>query len=291
MLAEGFLRLLCYREERKFATICKQNKLQTSVRCANPLCCTSSDSRSADPQAQHSVEAGPHQELQDPSQAQGLRVVPQVPGLLIPGCSPVSTLHPVCIEDCSLLEQYPDLQVADSGRISYNPLRVAVSPTDIHVQLPDSEVCPQPEPQNEPPDAAAPMPDQGYLVMGASVNISLDLPGSGLEPMSNSVLNGLLEKQLEEVYMQHLTDNLARCNSQLENSLLRGLVLPPQPDCHSRGPDSLEASLEDREDSGDKISYLNTHNLGACSSNFSSPVLRISETDSLHPQGNIMPKY
>lgn len=283
-MAEGFLRLLCYREERKFATTCKRKRWQTSTHCTDPLSCPSSDSRSADPPIQHPVEAGPHQELQNPSQAQGLRVIPQVPGLLIPGCSPIITLHPVCIEDCSLLEQYPDLQVADSGRISYNPPRVAVSPNDFHIQSPDSEVCPQPEPQNEPPgNAVASIPDQGYLVMGASQNISLDLPGSGLEPMSNSVLNGLLQKQLEEVYLQHLTDNLARCNSQLENSLLHGLVLPPQPDCHSGGPYSLEASLEGGGDSSNKISYLNTHNLGACSSNFSSPVLRISESDNPHP--------
>lgn len=118
------------------------------------------------------------------------------------------------------------------------------------------------------------------------MNISLDLPGSGLEPMSNSVLNGLLDKQLEEVYMQHLTDNLARCNSHLGNSLLHGLVPPPQPSSQLQGPDSLEAGLEEGSggDSGKKISYLNTQNFVPCSSNFSSPVLRISEADNAHVQ-------
>lgn len=206
---------------------------------------------------------------------------PQGPvGLSIPGCLPV--LDPdfiVCLDNCSLLEQYPDLQVADSGRISHNLLRATIQPDFV------SEVSCGPEwaAQQEPLTS---IPDQGYLVMGANVNISLDLPGSGLEPMSNSVLNGLLDKQLEEVYMQHLTDNLARCNSHLGNSLLHGLVPPPQPSSQLQGPDSLEASLEERSggDSGKKICYLSTQNLVPCSSTFSSPVLRISEADNIHLQ-------
>lgn len=208
-------------------------------------------------------------------------MLPQGPvGLSIPGCSPVLTDFAVCLDNCSLLEQYPDLQVADSGRISQNLLRATiVQPGFV------SEIGRQPEwaAQQEPLSL---IPDQGYLVMGASVNISLDLPGSGLEPMSNSVLNGLLDKQLEEVYMQHLTDNLARCNSHLGNSLLHGLVPPPQPSSQPQGPDSLEASLEERSggDSSKKISYLSTQNLVPCSSNFSSPVLRISEADNIHLQ-------
>lgn len=214
-------------------------------------------------------------------------MVPPGPvGLSIPGCSQVLPLNPdftVCLDDCSLLQQYPDLQVADSGRISHNLLRATVAQHTF-----DSEVCHQPEwaqqePQGEPISS---IPDQGYLVMGASVNISLDLPGSGLEPMSNSVLNGLLDKQLEEVYMQHLTDNLARCNSHLGNSILHGLVPPPQPSSQLQGPTSLEASLEDGSDgdSDKKISYLSTQNIVPCSSNFSTPVLRISEADMTHLQ-------
>lgn len=174
--------------------------------------------------------------------------------------------------------------MADSGRISNNPVRALITQQGLYtpaseLQLPDWKI--QRQPQDDP---VVLIPDQGYLVMGGSVNISLDLPGSGLEPMSNSVLNGLLEKQLEEVYMQHLTDNLARCNSHLGNSLLHGLVPPPQPSSQPRGPDSLEANLEEvsREHSRKTISYLSTQNLVPCSSNFSSPVLRISEADNPH---------
>lgn len=229
--------------------------------------------------------SGPNQEELDSSYARGLRVLPQsAVGLSIPGSAPVFTLDPditVCLDSCSLLEQYPDLQVADSGLISQNPLRATITQRGLYTQPNASEVCAtQQELQHEP---LLSIPDQGYLVMGASVNISLDLPGSGLEPMSNSVLNGLLDKQLEEVYLQHLTDNLARCNS---HSLLHGLVPPPQPSSEPRGPDSLEASLEEgaEGESGKKISYLSTQNLVPCSSNFSSPVLRISEADHIHLQ-------
>nr|XP_020451166.1 uncharacterized protein LOC109957547 [Monopterus albus] len=286
MLAEGFLRQLLYREERTFAS--KQHKTQAHSHVTDSFKCVAPDS--TDRQTD-SAEAGPNQEALDFAQAQGLQVMPQPPvGLSIPGCSPALTQCPdftVCLDDCSLLEQYPDLQVADSGRISQNPLRPTMGLHGLHT--PASDVYHHPEwavhkePQGDPVSS---IPDQGYLVMGDSVNISLDLPGSGLEPMSNSVLNGLLEKQLEEVYMQHLTDNLARCNSDLGNSLLHGLVPPPQPNRQTQGPDSLEANLEEGSagDSNKKISYLSTQNLVPCSSNFSSPVLRISEADNPHLQ-------
>ncbi|KAM4585748.1 uncharacterized protein V3H82_004730 [Fundulus diaphanus] len=285
MLAEGFLRLMCYREKRKLATASKRKGCQSSTQCADPLSCSVSDPNFASAQT-FSAEADPNPDQLDHNQPQGLRVAPHVPGLLIPGCSPAAALPPICIEDCSLLDQYPDLQVADSGRISHNLPRAMAYQEDFDFQPNVSEVCPQAELKQES------IPDQGYLVMGASENISLDLPGPGLEPMSNSVLNGLLEKQLEEVYMQHLTDNLARCNSHFGQSLLHGLVPPPQPGCRSNWPYSQEASLVEGSggDSGNKISYLSTQNVAPCSSNFSSPMLRISEVDNPQLQGNILPK-
>ncbi|XP_034739578.1 uncharacterized protein si:dkey-237j10.2 [Etheostoma cragini] len=281
MLAEGFLRVLRYREERKFATASKIKRSQTHTPGPDQFTGVVSESISTDPQTD-SAEAGPNQEELDNTQFQGLKVVPRGPlCLLIPGCPADPT---VFLDNCSLLDQYPDLQVADSGLISHNPPRATVPLQGFHTQPLATEAFRHPEwatqqgPQGEP---VLSIPDQGYLVMGASVNNSLDLPGSGLEPMSNSLLNGLLEKQLEEVYMQHLTDNLARCNSHLGNSLLHGLVPLP----HGLGPDSLEAGLDQgsRGDSG-RISYLSTQNLVPCSSNFSSPVLRISEADSPHLQ-------
>ncbi|KAK2903880.1 uncharacterized protein si:dkey-237j10.2 [Channa argus] len=278
MLGEGFLRLLRYREEKKFAS--RQNKTQTHSHRTDSYDSTDS-TESTDLQADP-AKAGPNQK--DSTPAKGLEVVSQGPvGLSIPGSSPDFR---VCVDDCSLLDQYPDLQVADSGRISNNPLRATLTQHDLYSPVSadkQPEWAVKQDPQDDP---VSPMPDQGYLVMGASVNISLDLPDT-LEPMSNSALNGLLDKQLEEVYMQHLTDNLARCNSHLGNSLLHGLVPPPQPCNQPHGSlVSLEDSVEEgsEEDGNKKISYLSTQNFVPFSSNFSSPVLRISEADNPHLQ-------
>ncbi|KAM6953184.1 sodium/hydrogen exchanger 2-like [Aplochiton taeniatus] len=139
--------------------------------------------------------------------------------------------------DCSLLQHYPDLRLGHEGGEQGNsgsPGSITHqgyshnSPSTDHI---DSLQVIQPQRwgQRKPNgELCRTLPDQGYLVMGAGTAPSLGPPGSGLEPMSNSLLNGLLERQLEEVYLQHLTDSLARCSSQPENSLLRGLVPPPQ---------------------------------------------------------------
>lgn len=184
------------------------------------------------------------------------------------------------VEDCSLVERYPDLQMTGSEQA---PLTAIVSHGFESGFPSQPDWSAQLQPQASPASLIA---DQGYLAMGASVNVSLDPPGQepGLEPMSNSLLNGLLDKQLDEVYMLLLNDNLARCNSNMGNSLLHGLVPPPQPSCHLQGTDSLDPSLEEPagEDRGNKVSYLSTHNLVPCSSNFSTPVLRISEAENTH---------
>ncbi|XP_034398922.1 uncharacterized protein si:dkey-237j10.2 [Cyclopterus lumpus] len=279
MLAEGFLRVLCYREERQFASASKLQRLQAHARCADQFNSHLSDSNPTDLRTE-SAKAGPNRQELDSAQCQRLKVEPGGPaGRFIPGCLPVLALDPdftVCLDNCSLLEQYPDLQVATI------PQHALYTPTSEPSHQPDWAA--HPGPRGEPVS----IPDQGYLAMGRSVNKSLDSPGSGLEPMSNSVLNGLLEKQLEEVYMQHLTDNLARCNSHLGNSLLHGLVPLPGGSSHPRGPDSLEASLEPGSGGyrGKKMSYLSTQNLVPCSSNFSSPVLRISEADNNNTHNN-----
>lgn len=207
----------------------------------------------------------------------------------IPGCPHPLPLNPDfhnLLDDCSLLQQYPDLQVAESGRIMHNPPARASFAEDSLV----SDGFSQPEwsavPGQPVEQSASMRTDQGYLAMGVSLSVDSELDGSQLEPMSNSVLNGLLDKQLDEVYLQLLTDNLVRCNSQQGHSLLHGLGPPPQPSSQLHGPVSMEASLAEasRAESGKRISYLNTHNLGPCSSNFSSPVLRISEPDPPQPQ-------
>ncbi|KAF7649004.1 hypothetical protein LDENG_00148640 [Lucifuga dentata] len=247
MLADGFLSVLPYREERQFGSGTKPHRTHTHTHTKSTDPFNDVQPGSFSGLQTSSAEAGPNQEVRGPAQTQRHKEVPPaVAGLSIPGCLPILD------SDLSL----------DLGNCSF---------------LQHPGYAAQQGPQSEPGSFAA---DQGYLVMGSSVNISLDLPGSGLEPMSNSVLNGLLEKQVEEVYLQHLTDNLARCNSHLGNSLLHGLVPPPQE------VDSVESGLQDEELAGQsgKISYLNTQNLVPCSSNFSSPMLRISEAENVHLQ-------
>lgn len=55
MLGEGFLRSLCYREEKKFVS--KQKEQQTSSPCSDPIICAASDPNSAGSQI-ISAEAG-----------------------------------------------------------------------------------------------------------------------------------------------------------------------------------------------------------------------------------------
>lgn len=277
MLAEGFLQVLRYREERRPASGSRPDRSQTNADWTDECNFDLSISNSADVQTDL-YEEGPNRDV--------LHSNKDTVGLLIPGCPPVLTLDPGlsgCLDNCSLLEHYPDLQVADSGRITHNPPRPVITLSSSSLAQPlISDTFHHQDSAGQP---GSPVPDQGYLVMGPSVNISLDLPGSGLEPMSNSVLNGMLEKQLEEVYLQHLTENLARCNSHFGNSLLHGLVPPPQPSRRPQGPDSLDACLDEGPAvSGKTLSYLNTHSSGPCSTHFSSPMLRISAPEDAQQQ-------
>ncbi|XP_054648901.1 uncharacterized protein si:dkey-237j10.2 [Dunckerocampus dactyliophorus] len=262
MLGESFLRVLCYKEEKKCASM--GHTLETS------LVTTQTDIQQRDADQQEWVKR------------HGVREAAS--GLSIPGCSSVHTPETdmtLCSGPCSLLDHYPDLQVVDSGLISHNTLRTSTLQQDLFTFVTPSEHA---EHKQLLCMSSSSLPDQGYLVMSDAANTSLGVPASQLEPMSNSLLNGLLEKQLEEVYLQHLTDNLARCNSHLGNSLLHGLVPPLQPSDHQQDCDLLESNMEEAPggERGKKLNYLSNLNLAPCSSNFSTPVLRISEN--VHPQ-------
>ncbi|XP_061899708.1 uncharacterized protein si:dkey-237j10.2 [Entelurus aequoreus] len=253
MLGEGFLQALCYREERNGASASMGHKLET----------TQTDIQ------QRGLDQGVREH-----RYHGLRLAaPDATSLSISGCLSDLTL---CSGPCSLLQHYPDLQVADSVVISHNPLKTNAPQQDLFTQSEQNHLLCESVPSLSS--------DQGYLVMGDDANTSLGMPASQLEPMSNSLLNGLLEKKLDEVYVQHLTDNLARCNSQLENSLLHGLVPPLQPNERQQGEHSLESNLDEGPggECGKKFGYLSNLNLAPCSSNFSTPVLRISED--VHPK-------
>uniref|UniRef100_A0AAV2ML83 Sodium/hydrogen exchanger n=1 Tax=Knipowitschia caucasica TaxID=637954 RepID=A0AAV2ML83_KNICA len=210
MLGEGFLRVLNYRDDD--TTVDKKSK---SNRTEEVGLDKSRSGRNITTQLNDQSSTGLQRVAPVPNQSPS--------GLLIPG-RPMNLSPDPLLVDCSLLVHYPDLQVADSGPIpaahSNSPLPLISPPITVPVQ-------------SVPPNSD---PEQGYLAMGSSVNISLDVP----ELRTNSVLNGILEKKLEEVYLQHLTENLARCHSNFGNSLLHGLVPPPQP--NSQG---LEDSVEE----------------------------------------------
>ncbi|KAJ3588332.1 hypothetical protein NHX12_011925 [Muraenolepis orangiensis] len=292
MLSEGFITVLPYREEERLRSTaqCQGREQHTYAHTLGR------DAQHGGPSPSGVAEracvalrrTGLYMADLGPGESLGLNSVsPAEIGLPIPGCSPALTHY--SDDDysaCSLTQQYPDLRLgqdeATSSRstIPYPSLLVPPPPVS-GLPLHALQSTPGPRGPERQPGTALPgrtcpvkpgtlIPDQGYLVM--SGNPSLELSLLGLEPMSNSLLNGLLEKQLDEVYRQHLTDSLARCNSQLGPSLLHGLVPPPQPDGQAQASDSL-ASMEGvaSEDGCSVVSYLNTH------SHFSSPELRISE--------------
>nr|XP_057919936.1 uncharacterized protein si:dkey-237j10.2 [Doryrhamphus excisus] len=266
MLGESFLRLLCYQEEKNGASDSMGHTLETSLVTTQT----------------HIQQTDADQQERELRHFHGVRE--EASGLSIPGCSSVHTPETdmtLCSGPCSLLDHYPDLQVVDSGLISRNTLRASTLQQDLFTDLTRSERAEQKQLLSMSIPSVS---DQGYLVMGGGdANTSMGVPASQLEPMSNSLLNGLLEKQLDEVYLQHLTDNLARCHSHLGNSLLHGLVPPLQPSEHQQGSDSLESNLEEAPgERGKKLHCLSNLNLAPFSSNFSTPVLRISED--VHPQ-------
>ncbi|KAG7247603.1 hypothetical protein CRUP_014603, partial [Coryphaenoides rupestris] len=272
MLSEGFLNVLSYTDRTNVAST------TTKVQGRAHLAQHGGPSRTDAGQCAHRSppHTGPHMaEL-------GLNES-EAPSLAFPLRIPGSSLTCPSDYSCSLIHKYPDLRLfqepdeATNTRVTvtYHSLS-APAPLRVPQSTPSSQGTER-EPgtvvsdRMHPTEPETSNPDQGYLVM--SGNPSLDPLRSRLAPMSNSLLNGLLEKKVEEFYRQYLTDSLARCNSQMEHSLLRGLVPPPQPDAQAQAPDSLEASLEGATsgDEGPVISYLNTY--------FSSPELRISKAD------------
>lgn len=108
------------------------------------------------------------------------------------------------------------------------------------------------------------IPDDGYLVMDSSIMLNG-------EPPTNSMLNGYLDKKLQEVYSQYLQERLACPGSSPGCSLL--------PPFHQASllqlsqPLNMDSSLEpETRQSQGAVSQR-------ASSNFSSPILRISNAE------------
>ncbi|XP_062332421.1 uncharacterized protein si:dkey-237j10.2 [Osmerus eperlanus] len=285
MLGEGFLRTLPFRVEKQNARTTGAYTHTTATH-THSNSCFNGTMLDANPLTL-SAGTGLWLELPGLTQSLGLTVKPQAAtALFIPPCltvAPPSSQPSISWDSSSLLQQYPDLRLGLNRGMHDASNSPEGYPDPGHGVLLQASGCPlhlhEPENLESQGDRAVAETDQGYLAMGDSVVQSLELPGAGREPLSNSLLNGMLEKQLDEVYLQHLTDSLAHCSSVPGCSLLQGLVPPPQPDRQPQGPDSLAVALqgEERGQQSSVISYMSAHD-----TNFSSPVLRISDTGHTH---------
>ncbi|KAG9271921.1 hypothetical protein AMEX_G12859 [Astyanax mexicanus] len=116
------------------------------------------------------------------------------------------------------------------------------------------------------------LPDNGYLVMDSSIMLNG-------EPPTNSMINGYLDRKLQEVYSQYLQERLTCPGSSPGYSLL---PLLPQPSLPPLSQQNYPDSSLDPETRPSQVPPLTTSqgNLSQrASSNFSSPVLRISNAE------------
>lgn len=159
----------------------------------------------------------------------------------------------------SFYKAYPDLQLAGGTVGPLNPTPQSQGP------LLNSEDLGSLEDSEEPGKLVKDLSqaDEGYLVIDSIRSLEK-------ERLTNSMLNGFLEKQLMEVYRQHMQDSLARCGpSSLSASVVPGICSNLSRNITAQG-NELHSSQNQSS-----IRYLST-----CSapptSHFSTPLLRIS---------------
>ncbi|KAL7863442.1 hypothetical protein SRHO_G00124260 [Serrasalmus rhombeus] len=119
----------------------------------------------------------------------------------------------------------------------------------------------------------ADVPDDGYLVMDSSIMLNG-------EPPTNSMINGYLDRKLQEVYSQYLQERLACPGSSPGCSLLPLLPQPSLPQLSQQA--YLDSSLDIEARPNQMTHNVTTsqgHHSQRVSSAFSSPVLRISNVE------------
>ncbi|KAL7886330.1 hypothetical protein AOLI_G00066250 [Acnodon oligacanthus] len=119
----------------------------------------------------------------------------------------------------------------------------------------------------------ADVPDDGYLVMDSSIMLNG-------EPPTNSMINGYLDRKLQEVYSQYLQERLACPGSSPGCSLLPLLPQPSLPQLSQQA--YLDSSLDIDARPNQMTHNITTsqgHHSQRASSVFSSPVLRISNVE------------
>lgn len=191
-----------------------------------------------------------------------------LPSMALP--IPCNSDEDVCGLECysslycpSFYKAYPDLQLAGGTVGPLNPTPQSHSPLLNSDDLGFLEASEEPRELAEDHIEA----DEGYLVIENMRSLGKE------QRLTNSMLNGILETQLMEVYRQHMQDNLARCSS----SSLSASVVPGI--CGNLSTSDRDTTAQGNElhssQSRNSIRYLCT-----CSapptSHFSTPVLRIS---------------
>ncbi|XP_062845035.1 uncharacterized protein si:dkey-237j10.2 [Trichomycterus rosablanca] len=260
MLGEGFLHVLNYTEgHTPLSTQKTQSHTEFNVTPHRTV---------RSPQTPRAQQVKHFEGLEKPRPR--LTSVPSV-ALAIPSCSAEDHWSVDLYESGyfpSLYQAYPDLQLAGgtlAPRFSLNPNHFTPQdgPLLISQDLGSLEALEEPEEQANVPNEA----DEGYLVIES-------VKSPGREPrLTNSMLNGFLETQLMEVYRQHMQDNLARCSL----SSITANVVPhicAKLSASDRNADSWGEGLNSTTTQS-SVRYLSTCS-APTTSNFSSPVLRIS---------------
>ncbi|KAG5263692.1 hypothetical protein AALO_G00267570 [Alosa alosa] len=268
MLAEGFLRVLCYKDSTESGPDAHGFSSTQSIHFEWP------GGHQRHKQAQRAVALKEEVEQVDfelgtvQSMGGGAVSIPK-PTIFrsspepYPRCTPQGPLQPTSLytQFCSSLPQRGQQQTNNDFREQddYRPGE-------------DAPALPLIDPIRRRLEAVA--PDHGYLAMDSSITLQ------GGEPLTNSMLNGYLESKLTEVYSQYLQERLVRPGTSPRWSLLA--PLPPgyvvQQLSHQV---ALEQGLEVDEARSLVLSYMHTQggDSRAVSSHFSSPVLRISELE------------
>lgn len=276
MLGEGFISMLTYVEPRK-------DSAPASIR-----------NKSANPKRKTTLQSKEltlvKEMVEDPGLEQGLEQErPPRPSrsVLIPSdlAEHNQDLELYCSWNCtSFCKDYPDLQLGgdqmeDSNLDSFEAKYVLCGAPVLSPDLGEPELSLQPGPVPRRLRANLELPqDDGYLEMDSS-SITLDKR----EPLTNSMLNCYLESKLLEVYRQHLQDSLARSGFPANPTLLPSVVLPSVDQLSSQL--SLEQGLDASVARHVVTNYLSSARTctgvgtGTFTSNFSSPVLRISQPD------------
>ncbi|XP_072519704.1 uncharacterized protein [Salminus brasiliensis] len=164
------------------------------------------------------------------------------------------------------LNDSPDMQLKGISESQKNLL--SMKPQEWHTSDMDESA---PQQLRFIPEQAH-IPDNGYLVMDSSIMLNG-------EPPTNSMINGYLDRKLQEVYSQYLQERLACPGSSPGCSLFPLLRQPSLPQLSEQAYMDSSLDPEARPNQVPPLATSQGHLSQRASSNFSSPVLRISNAE------------